>query len=208
MYKPRSKSLVPYEPDPVRIWHNISNHWFIRNSPRRDKHNPDERWGGEILSVGDALSDIAAMLADIVFFSLFRLVRVRNVLRKVFSLRESWGLVCITEKYFSAHSKEHMEKQASELTGQVAVVTGGSRGIGEAISRNLASIGVEVLVNYMARKDAADKVVASILDNGGKAKAFQFTADFNVPARNADNKDSGCLRQWGGCIMDCLKPKL
>jgi len=70
--------------------------------------------------------------------------------------------------------KEHMENQAGQLTGQVAIVTGGSRGLGEAISKKLGSIGVEVLVNYVARKDAADQVVANILENGGKAKAFQF----------------------------------
>lgn len=60
-----------------------------------------------------------------------------------------------------------------DLTGKSALVTGGSRGIGKAISLALAGQGAAVAVNYFANKDAADEVVAEITGNGGKAIALQ-----------------------------------
>ena len=60
-----------------------------------------------------------------------------------------------------------------DLTGKSALVTGGSRGIGKAISLALAGQGAAVAVNYVANKDAADEVVAEITGNGGKAIALQ-----------------------------------
>ena len=61
----------------------------------------------------------------------------------------------------------------SDLTGRVTLVTGGSRGIGRAISLELARAGARVAVNYAARSDAADEVVAAIRDAGGDAVALQ-----------------------------------
>lgn len=60
------------------------------------------------------------------------------------------------------------------LRDQVALVTGGSRGIGRAISLMLASGGAKVYVNYGSRKDAADEVVALIEKNGGEATVIGF----------------------------------
>lgn len=60
-----------------------------------------------------------------------------------------------------------------DLTGKSALVTGGSRGIGKAISLALAEQGTAVAVNYVADKHAADEVVAEITRNGGKAIALQ-----------------------------------
>lgn len=54
---------------------------------------------------------------------------------------------------------------------QVALVTGGARGIGRAIARRLAREGASVCVNYMARADAAESLVADIRANGGRAIA-------------------------------------
>jgi 3-oxoacyl-[acyl-carrier protein] reductase len=61
----------------------------------------------------------------------------------------------------------------SDLTGRVTLVTGGSRGIGRAISLELARAGARVAVNYAARSDAADEVVAAIRQAGGDAVALQ-----------------------------------
>jgi acetoacetyl-CoA reductase len=57
------------------------------------------------------------------------------------------------------------------LLGRVAVVTGGSRGIGSAIARELASSGATVVVNYISGAEAAAGVVAQIEAAGGQASA-------------------------------------
>ena len=54
---------------------------------------------------------------------------------------------------------------------QVALVTGGGRGIGRAIARRLAREGASVCVNYLSRGDAAESLVADIVSNGGRAIA-------------------------------------
>lgn len=60
------------------------------------------------------------------------------------------------------------------LTGKIAVVTGGSRGIGRAISLRLASMGATVYINYVSRPDAAEETKQLIEQNGGKAEIIQF----------------------------------
>ena len=55
-----------------------------------------------------------------------------------------------------------------------ALVTGGSRGIGAACCRQLATMGHPVIVNYNSNHAAADEVVQSIRGAGGEAKAVQF----------------------------------
>ena len=56
---------------------------------------------------------------------------------------------------------------------KIALVTGGSRGIGRAVSIKLARLGHRVFVNYVKRKDAADEVVETIRQGGGSASAMQ-----------------------------------
>lgn len=60
-----------------------------------------------------------------------------------------------------------------KLTGKVAVVTGGSKGIGAAIAEHLAAEGAAVVVNYASSKTAAEAVVQRIIGQGGKAVAVQ-----------------------------------
>ncbi len=60
-----------------------------------------------------------------------------------------------------------------DLTGKVALVTGGSRGIGRAISLKLASLGARVTVNYQKNGEAAEETVAAIKGQGGEAMAVQ-----------------------------------
>ncbi|MGC9380865.1 SDR family oxidoreductase [Streptomyces sp. MH13] len=56
---------------------------------------------------------------------------------------------------------------------RVAVVTGGSRGIGRAVSRKLAQDGLAVVVNYARDAASADETVAAITADGGRAVAVQ-----------------------------------
>jgi 3-oxoacyl-[acyl-carrier protein] reductase len=65
------------------------------------------------------------------------------------------------------------------LSGRVALVTGGGRGIGAAICRVLAREGAAVAVNYANSADKAEAVVAQIVEAGGKARGYQ--ADVRDP---------------------------
>ena len=60
------------------------------------------------------------------------------------------------------------------LNGKVAVVTGGSRGIGRAICIRLAAMGARVYINYVSRSEAAEETQAIIRRNGGNAEIIGF----------------------------------
>jgi 3-oxoacyl-[acyl-carrier protein] reductase len=59
----------------------------------------------------------------------------------------------------------------SKLEGKVAIVTGASKGIGAGIAKALAAEGAAVVVNYASSQAGADKVVADIKANNGRAVA-------------------------------------
>jgi len=60
-----------------------------------------------------------------------------------------------------------------KLKDKVAVVTGASEGIGASIAKHRAAEGAVVVVNYASSKEAADRVVAEITGDGGRAIAVQ-----------------------------------
>ena len=62
------------------------------------------------------------------------------------------------------------------LDGKVALVTGGSRGIGRQVSLKLASMGATVGINYVSNSSAAEQTIAEIEQTGGEA----FLAPFDV----------------------------
>lgn len=61
-----------------------------------------------------------------------------------------------------------------DLTGKVAFVTGGSRGIGRACALALAERGARVVISYVGGEAAAAETVAQIESNGGQAEAVKF----------------------------------
>ncbi len=63
------------------------------------------------------------------------------------------------------------------LAGRVALISGGGRGIGRAISMTLAADGAAIAVNYRKDADAANETVAAIESAGGRAKAYQASVD-------------------------------
>jgi enoyl-[acyl-carrier protein] reductase III len=70
------------------------------------------------------------------------------------------------------------------LEGKVALVTGGSRGIGRAVALKLASAGCHVAIAYHNSHDEADQVCAAVREQGGRALAIQ--ADVSDPESMAE----------------------
>src|SRR5690242_17725101 len=65
------------------------------------------------------------------------------------------------------------ETRVLALTGRVAIVTGGSRGIGKAVVELLATYGTDVIVNYVSDTDAADATVNLAQSLGVRSMAIQ-----------------------------------
>jgi 3-oxoacyl-[acyl-carrier protein] reductase len=76
----------------------------------------------------------------------------------------------------------------SKLSDKVALVTGGSRGIGAAIAKRLAADGARVAITYAKDATAASAVVKSIELKGGKAVAIQADAADSKAVKNAVEK--------------------
>ncbi len=87
-----------------------------------------------------------------------------------------------------------MTTSAKQLEGQVAVVTGASRGIGRAIALTLATEGAKVVVNYAQSSTAAEDIVTTITAAGGEALALP--ADVSQ-ADQVDALMSGTLEAFG-----------
>ena len=96
-----------------------------------------------------------------------------------------------------------------ELKGKVALVTGGSRGIGRAIALKLAEQGVSIAINFMRNRKAAQATIEELEALGVKAKAYranvgneeelhamfeQFEADFGKIDILISNAASGVLK--------------
>lgn len=80
------------------------------------------------------------------------------------------------------------------LAGQVAIVTGASRGIGRAIALDLASEGAKVVVNYASSSKAADEIVQEIQAAGGEAIAVQANVS---QSEQVDRLIEAAMTTWG-----------
>lgn len=89
---------------------------------------------------------------------------------------------------------EALPETQARLRGQVAIVTGASRGIGQAVALALAAEGANLVVNYASSSAAAEKVVNEIVDGGGNAIALQ--ADVSK-ADQVDALIAAAMEKWG-----------
>ena len=80
-----------------------------------------------------------------------------------------------------------------KLNGKVALVTGGSRGIGAGIAKRLAEDGAQVAITYARDKDSASSVVKMIEQNGCRAIAIQADAASPEAVANAVDKTVSAL---------------
>jgi 3-oxoacyl-[acyl-carrier protein] reductase len=71
------------------------------------------------------------------------------------------------------NDRQWRNPMTKKLTGKVALVTGGSRGIGAASARALADEGANVAISYVASADKAEAVVAELKAKGVQARAFK-----------------------------------
>lgn len=82
-----------------------------------------------------------------------------------------------------------------DLNGKIALVTGGSRGIGRQIAVTLAGYGAVVIVNYNGSRAKAEEVVEEIEKAGGKAEAIQCNvAEFDQAKELIDRVVKTCGR--------------
>lgn len=95
-----------------------------------------------------------------------------------------------------------------------ALVTGGSRGIGAAVCIELARIGHPVIVNYQRNAEAAEKVVATIRENGGDAVAAGFDVADQAATKAAldellqDPRPISVLVNNAGIVRDAPLPAM
>jgi NAD(P)-dependent dehydrogenase (short-subunit alcohol dehydrogenase family) len=81
-----------------------------------------------------------------------------------------------------------------QMGTKIALVTGGSRGLGKNMALRLAEYGNDVILTYHSQQEAADTVVKEITARGQKAVALRYTAE-----------DIGSLEAFVGDVSNCLQ---
>ncbi len=86
----------------------------------------------------------------------------------------------------------------------IAIVTGGSRGLGKNTVLALARLGVDVIFTYSSRQDEAAKVVAEVEALGAKAQALQLDVGQSSTFTAFAGQVKGVIDQWGASSFDFL----
>ena len=71
---------------------------------------------------------------------------------------------------------------------KIALVTGGSRGLGRDMALNLADRGIDVLLTYHSNQEQADEVVRLITDRGRKAFSCNWTRRRSTPSISSSKR--------------------
>ena len=88
---------------------------------------------------------------------------------------------------------------------KIALVTGGSRGLGKNMALRLAQSGHDVIITYQTQKDAAESVVAEIASLGHMAAALQYDASAIASLNDFVKQVSQTLQsKWGETTFDFL----
>jgi 3-oxoacyl-[acyl-carrier protein] reductase len=134
--------------------------------------------------------------------SIFRLsgIHNRNLLKIIETSKICWAGV---PDNGGVIINDLLEKEIAmnQLTGKIAVITGGSRGLGRATAIRLAKDGALVVISYHNHRDRAEEVIKEITQNGGKAfavpgdvssvlgiKAFYESVDAVVRSQTGNNQ--------------------
>ncbi len=88
----------------------------------------------------------------------------------------AWIGNCLSQQVFEKPVTTSNRSHMSTLSNKIALVTGGSRGIGAATAKRLAKDGATVALSYNSSPDAAQAVVDEITASGGTAQAYQADA--------------------------------
>ena len=90
------------------------------------------------------------------------------------------------------------------MTNKIAIITGGSRGIGKATALKLADNGISVIITYHSNADKAQEVVEAIKAKGAKATAFQLDSANRESFMAIANKVQTALGEIGAQKFDFL----
>src|ERR671916_108400 len=97
-----------------------------------------------------------------------------------------------------------MDGQNGTTRGGVAIVTGGSRGLGKNMVQSIAGGGTDVIFTYQSNRDAADELVAEVEGMGRRAAALQLDVGDAGTFDDFVEQVRGVLRGWGTDRFDFL----